>query len=65
MGILTKAEQSSERTNQLYEAATKNSDDLTKEIDPSIQRAEVNVNDLSKKNKMLKEHLENLSGYGY
>ena len=47
----------------MYEDAQKNRDDLEKEIEPSIAKAETNIQDLTVKNKMLKEHLGKISRY--
>ena len=60
-GVGTKATQSSARTNQLYEAASKNRDELNNEILPQIEAAMMDVDGVGAKNKVTKKMVEETS----
>lgn len=53
-----KATQSRERTQQLYEAASNNRDDLNKNIQPAIEKALEDIEGVAMKNKVTKQIVE-------
>jgi laminin alpha 3/5 len=58
VGVGTKASQSRERTQQLYEAASKNRDVVNNELQPTMENSLVNVEDVGAKNKVTKQMVE-------
>lgn len=62
-GVGTKADQALKRTQGLHEEAGRNRDDLATNIEPEISRAFVNVDDVTRKNKVTKQMVESTSRF--